>query len=96
VKPEINPMHPKGPDPSRLNRSLRCGAKTRRAIPCRSPAVKGRKRCRMHGGTTTSGAPKGEANGNYQHGGFTCEAIKERRLAQALIQQAKRILGGLG
>jgi len=30
----------------------RCSAKTKRnkGAPCRSPAVKGKKRCRMHGG----------------------------------------------
>ena len=30
--------------------SPRCGAKTRSGMPCKSPAVKGKKRCRMHGG----------------------------------------------
>lgn len=29
----------------------RCGAKTRRGTPCKGPAVRGKKRCRMHGGT---------------------------------------------
>jgi hypothetical protein len=28
-------------------------------------------RCRMHGGTHGSGAPKGERNGNYRHGFYT-------------------------
>jgi hypothetical protein len=30
--------------------SPRCGAKTRSGKPCMSPAVRGKKRCRMHGG----------------------------------------------
>jgi hypothetical protein len=46
----------------------------------------------MHGGAKGSGAPKGEANGNYQHGSFTCEAIQERRLIQKVIRQAKSML----
>ena len=29
----------------------KCGAKTRKGTPCKSPAVRGKKRCRMHGGT---------------------------------------------
>lgn len=28
----------------------RCGAKTRRGTPCQAPALRGKKRCRMHGG----------------------------------------------
>ena len=34
--------------------SPRCGAKTRSGGACRSPAVSGRKRCRMHGGARGS------------------------------------------
>ncbi len=34
----------------------KCGAKTRSGAPCQAPAVKGRKRCRQHGGTLP-GAP---------------------------------------
>jgi hypothetical protein len=36
--------------------SFRCGAKTRSGKACRSPAVQGKKRCRMHGGAAGSGA----------------------------------------
>jgi hypothetical protein len=42
--------------------SPRCGAKTRAGGACRSPAVHGRKRCRMHGGTPGSGAPRANQN----------------------------------
>jgi hypothetical protein len=49
----------------------------------------------MHGGATGSGAPKGQANGNYRHGGFTCAAIQERRAVQELIRQAKTVLSRL-
>jgi hypothetical protein len=40
----------------------------------------------MHGGNSP-GAPTGEANGNYRHGGFTCEAIAERRQLAAWIKE---------
>jgi hypothetical protein len=31
----------------------RCGAQTRAKTPCLSPAMKGRRRCRLHGGFST-------------------------------------------
>ena len=46
----------------------------------------------MHGGAKGSGAPKGPANGNYQHGGFTCDAVQERRRIQQVIRQVKSML----
>src|SRR5690349_17574607 len=49
----------------------RCGARTRTGSTCRSPIVNGNKRCRMHSGAPGSGAPKGERNGNWKHGGAT-------------------------
>src|SRR4051794_18152556 len=33
--------------------SRRCGAKTRSGNTCRSPAVRGKTRCRLHGGLST-------------------------------------------
>ena len=39
----------------------RCGAKTRSGEPCKKWAVKGRTRCRLHGGANP-GAPKGNKN----------------------------------
>src|SRR5438128_4755250 len=59
--------------------STKCGAKTRRGKPCQSPPVRGKRRCRMHGGAPGSGAPFGRRNGNYRHGHFTSEAKEERR-----------------
>ena len=50
----------------------------------------------MHGGAKGSGAPKGQANGNYRHGGFTCEAIQERRSVSDFIRRAKRALAQFG
>ena len=58
-KNDIDPMHPK-PDPARLFDTPRCGARTRNGTACRSPAVRGRHRCRMHGGARGSGGPLGE------------------------------------
>lgn len=51
--------HKRNTDP--MKQSPRCGAKTRKGQPCAAPAVRGAKRCRMHGGKG-SGAPKGNTN----------------------------------
>jgi hypothetical protein len=48
----------------------------------------------MHGGAKGSGAPKGQANGNYRHGDYTCEAVAERQVVRDLIEQAKSMLAG--
>src|SRR5262245_22350864 len=71
--------------------SPRCGAKTRSGELCRSPAVSGKKRCRMHGGAPGSGAPKGNANA-LKHGIFTREAIAERRQVQELLRNSRKLL----
>jgi hypothetical protein len=70
----------------------RCGARTRSGSSCRSPAVRGKVRCRMHGGATGSGAPKGERNGNYRHGLFTQKVLEERRRVAVLIRQSRKLL----
>jgi hypothetical protein len=51
-----------------LAKARRCGAKTRAGHPCRQAAVRGRPRCRMHGGAKGSGGPLGVRNGNFKHG----------------------------
>jgi uncharacterized protein YjcR len=72
--------------------SPRCGAKTRSGGACRSPAVSGKKRCRMHGGAPGSGAPKANQNAR-KHGLFTRDAIAERKQIQTLLGEARKLLG---
>ncbi|HYV32144.1 MAG TPA: HGGxSTG domain-containing protein [Candidatus Binatia bacterium] len=83
-----DPIHP-AHEPRQLRDTARCGAKTRRGRPCRSPAVSGKRRCRMHGGAPGSGGPKGARNGNYKHGLYTAEAIASRR---SLRQQIREVM----
>jgi hypothetical protein len=71
--------------------SRRCGAKTRSGDACRSPAVHGKKRCRMHGCAQGSGAPKANENAR-KHGLFTRDAIAERRQIQVLLGEARKLL----
>jgi hypothetical protein len=75
--------------------ATRCGAKTRKGTPCQSPAVRGKRRCRMHGGAPGSGAPSGKRNGNYRHGHFTAEAQEQRRQLRLLIQGARKTVRSL-
>jgi len=71
--------------------SPRCGARTRSGGLCRSPAVRGKKRCRMHGGAPGSGAPRANQNAR-RHGLFTRDAIAERKQIQALLGEARKLL----
>jgi glucans biosynthesis protein len=73
--------------------SPRCGARTRSGGTCHSPAVHGKRRCRMHGGAKGSGARLGNQNAR-KHGTFGREAKQQRaaiREAQALL---RKILSG--
>ena len=78
-------------DVESMHASLRCGAKTRSGRPCMSPAVAGKKRCRMHGGAAGSGAPKGNQNA-LKSGLYTKQALEERRQLRALLRDARKFL----
>ena len=71
--------------------SPRCGAKTRSGKPCMSPAVSGKKRCRMHGGAPGSGAPLGNQNA-LKHGQDTRKANEERRMVQKFLRESRILL----
>ena len=71
--------------------SPRCGARTRSGIGCRSPAVAGKERCRMHGGAQGSGAPPGNYNA-FKHGEYSREAVEMRRQVSALVRQVRQML----
>ncbi|ASJ91146.1 hypothetical protein CBR61_09605 [Porphyrobacter sp. CACIAM 03H1] len=70
--------------PEPLAKAPRCLARTRKGTECQSPAVKGKARCRMHGGKG-SGAPRGNRNA-FKHGGRSDEA----RRCQDLIRMLAR------
>jgi uncharacterized protein YjcR len=81
--------HPRNTGP--MLSSPRCGAKTRSGKPCMSPAVHGKKRCRMHGGAPGSGAPRGNKNA-LKHGLYTREAIEELRQLRTLMRQSRLLI----
>ena len=68
-----------------LRLAPRCGARTRTGTACQRPAMRGRRRCRLHGGLSP-GAPHGPKNGNFRNGNWTAEAIEERRWLRPLVQ----------
>jgi hypothetical protein len=72
--------------------SPRCGAKIRAGGSCRSPAVRRKRRCRMHGGVPKSGVPMGNQNAR-KHGLFARAAIAERNRVQAMLGEARKLLG---
>ena len=67
--------------------SLRCGARRKYdGHPCQSPAVSGKKRCRLHGGAKGSGAPRGNRNA-LKHGFYTKEQISLRKASKRALSQ---------
>jgi glucans biosynthesis protein len=70
---------------TQLRAADRCGAKTRAGRTCQCPAIRGRNRCRLHGGRST-GAPRGSGNGNFTTGEFTAEAIQEREWIRSIVR----------
>ena len=63
----------------------RCGAHARTTgKPCQSPAIKGKARCRMHGGASP-GRPK-------KHGRYTKAAIADRKRYNGIFREARRLL----
>ncbi|WP_287437215.1 HGGxSTG domain-containing protein [Maritimibacter sp.] len=70
--------------------SPRCGAKTRSGTPCKSPAVSGRARCRMHGGSSGSGAPAGNRNA-FKHGLYSKEVQEIRALGRERSEAYARL-----
>jgi len=76
----LNPMHA----------APRCGAKTRSGSPCRAPAIRGKRRCRMHGGRSC-GARTAEGRA-AQRAAHTKHGLRSRefaRLRAALINLAR-------
>ena len=77
-----------------LTAAALCGARNRAGMPCRCPAMRGKARCRLHGGKSP-GAPKGEANGTWRHGAATNEAKALRLESGRMLKSATDQLGGM-
>jgi periplasmic glucans biosynthesis protein len=80
-----DPMH----RPLPMHQSPRCGARTRSGSPCRSPAVKGKRRCRMHG--AYAGPPRGNGNA-WKHGGRSAEMLRLWRQVRELLRESRELV----
>ena len=74
-----------------MHSSPRCGARTRCGSPCKAPAVRGKARCRKHGGAKGSGAPAGNRN-RFVHGLYSLKELARTRAIRDLIRDAKALL----
>ena len=59
-------------------KEVNCGAKTRSGFACQKPPLKGKKRCRLHGGMSLSG----KDHPNYKHG--HCTKANRRQTAEGM------------
>ena len=78
-----------GNTPGDPSKAQRCGARarTRGNQPCRAPALKGKQRCRMHGGRSTGPrTPEGRERSKrarWKHGSYSVETEREFRRLKA-------------
>jgi hypothetical protein len=77
---------------SNLAKARRCGARTRAGSACKQAAVRGRARCRMHGGAKGSGGPRGDRNGNFKEGLWTRESVDQRKAMRARVKEVRALL----
>jgi len=72
----------------------RCGAKTKHnnGSSCRCPAIRGKARCRIHGGAKGSGAPKLNQNA-LKSGLFTNEVQEFRKIIRQAINTSNNLIG---
>ncbi|MHC4260552.1 MAG: HGGxSTG domain-containing protein [Planctomycetota bacterium] len=80
---------------SNLMKGPRCGAKTRKGMPCRSPAMPNG-RCRMHGGKSTGPrTPEGlerSRKANWKHGLYSAESRAIRREIREFLRDCRKTI----
>jgi hypothetical protein len=77
-------------------RAPRCGALNRAGGRCQAPAMRGKKRCRFHGGKST-GPRTAEGlersrRANWKHGRRSAEAAAERSEAVRIRRELRRLM----
>lgn len=63
----------------------RCGARNRRGKPCRKWTMRGRTRCRNHGGASLNGS----LSPHYRHGWYSEEPFHRMMRQTILVQRAQ-------
>ena len=70
-----------GNPPGDPSQAPRCGARTRRDQACQAPAVRGKRRCRMHGGPSTgprtAAGRERSTRARWTHGRYSAERQRE-------------------
>jgi hypothetical protein len=81
---------PRGNPNPNLALAPRCGARTRAGCPCRSPAIRGKLRCRMHGGRSPGPrTPQGHARmreARTIHGNYCADARALNRFRLTMLR----------
>ena len=78
-----------------MHRAARCTAHSKRTgLPCRNPAVRGWKVCRVHG--AGGGAKPGPLCPAFRHGGRTGQAERLRKMVSDLSRDARELAAALG
>lgn len=65
-----------------------------RILGVQAPIVRGKKRCRMHGGAAGSGGQVGNRNA-LRHGRYTADEINRRKVLRALIRFSRNMAADL-
>jgi len=100
----MNPEHPQerrvillrngNPQGNPMN-APRCGARTRKGVPCRAPAM-ANGRCRIHGGTSTGprtpGGLERSRMARLKTGYYSAEMTALRRYARELLAKSRDVL----
>jgi len=76
-----------------LGLAARCGARTRGGCPCRAPAIRGKLRCRMHGGRSTGpGTAEGMARlraARTVHGAYSAATRARNRYGLTALRRGQ-------
>lgn len=84
-----------GNRPGNPNAAARCGARTRKRLPCRAPAMRNG-RCRIHGGSSTGPrTAEGLARSRrarWKHGRHSAEARAESAGFRALVRAIEDLI----
>jgi hypothetical protein len=78
------------------NLAPRCGARTRAGCPCQAPALRGKRRCRMHGGAST-GPRTAEGLARLRaarttHGGYSAEMRSFHRYVTTMLRRGRLLV----
>jgi hypothetical protein len=79
-----------------FEKAPRCGAKTKHnnGNPCRCPAIRGKKRCRIHGGAKGSGGQLSNYNA-LKHGQTTAKVKIFRKSVKRVLSESVKLTKGL-